>query len=80
VTLVEKGTEVTPVDFEALPRSWLHAHIGTLDRGVCSHRGSNKSSKRYAGAIEMRSHIPRGEAIHFYQDFILKRRPCWFSS
>src|SRR6266851_3729465 len=38
VTLVEKGTEVTPVDFEALPRSWLHAHIGTLDRGVCSHR------------------------------------------
>src|SRR3984893_3128514 len=38
VTLVEKGTEMTPVDFEALPRSWLHAHIGTLGRGLRSHR------------------------------------------
>ena len=27
VTLVEKCTEVTPVDFEALPWPWLHAHI-----------------------------------------------------
>ena len=34
VTLVEKGTEMTPVDFEAFPRSWLHAHIGTLGRSL----------------------------------------------
>src|SRR4030088_1249581 len=38
VTLVEKGTEMTPVDFESLSRSWLHAHIGTLGRGLSSHR------------------------------------------
>ena len=37
VTLVEKGTEMTPVDFEALPRFWLHAQIGTLGRGLRSH-------------------------------------------
>src|SRR5580692_12821257 len=36
VTLVEKGIEVTPVDFEALSWSWLHAHIGTLGRGLRS--------------------------------------------
>src|ERR1700740_2390024 len=38
VTLVEKGTEVPPVDFEAFPRPWLHAHIGTLGRGLSSNR------------------------------------------
>jgi hypothetical protein len=38
VTLVEKGTEMPPVDFEAFPRSWLHAHIGTLDRSLSAHR------------------------------------------
>jgi hypothetical protein len=37
VTLVEKCTEVPPVDFEALSRSWLHTYIDTLGRGVCSH-------------------------------------------
>ena len=36
VTLVEKCTEMPPVDFEALSRSWLHAHIGTLGRGLSS--------------------------------------------
>src|ERR1700730_302370 len=36
VTLVGKGTEMTPVDFEAFTRSWLHAHIGTLGRGLSS--------------------------------------------
>ena len=38
VTLVEKRTEMTPVDFEAFPRPWLHAHISTLDRGLSAHR------------------------------------------
>jgi hypothetical protein len=38
VTLVEKRPEVTPVDFEAFPRSWLHAHIGTLGRSLSSKR------------------------------------------
>src|ERR1700722_16671895 len=38
VPLVEKGTEVTPVDLEAFTRPWLHAHIGTLGRGLSSHR------------------------------------------
>ena len=38
VTLIEKCTEVTPVDFETFPRSWLHAYIGALGRGFSSHR------------------------------------------
>jgi hypothetical protein len=38
VTLVEKCTEVTPVDLEAFTRPWLHAHIGTLGRSLSSHR------------------------------------------
>src|SRR5580693_1312567 len=38
VPLVEKCTEMTPVDFEAFPRSWLHAYIGPLGRGLRSHR------------------------------------------
>jgi hypothetical protein len=38
VTLVEKGTEMTPVDFESFPRPWFHAHIGTLGRGLRSNR------------------------------------------
>src|SRR5713226_7954738 len=37
VALVEQCTEVTPVDFEALPRTWLHAHISTLERSLSSH-------------------------------------------
>jgi len=37
VTLVEKGTEVPPVDFEAFPRPRLHAHIGTLGRSLSSN-------------------------------------------
>ena len=63
VTLVEKCTEVPPVDFEALSRSWLHAHIGTLGRGLqlaprvsnlsgCSDRRS-KPSGRSRCAITM---------------------------
>src|SRR5580692_7700940 len=38
VPLVEKCTEVTPVDFETFSRSWFHAHIGALGRGFSSHR------------------------------------------
>ena len=38
VTLVEKGTEMPPIDFEAFPRSWLHANIGTLGRSLSSNR------------------------------------------
>ena len=38
VTLVEKGTEMPPVDFEAFPRPRLHAHIGTLGRSLSSNR------------------------------------------
>ena len=30
VSLVEKGPEMTPIDFEALSRCGLHAHISTL--------------------------------------------------
>ena len=30
VALVGKSSEMTPVDFEALSRAGLHAHVGTL--------------------------------------------------
>ncbi len=36
VALVEKCTEVTPVDFEALSGRGFHAHISTLDRSLSS--------------------------------------------
>src|SRR5580698_4342405 len=35
--LIGKRVEVPPVDFEAFPRSRLHAHVGALGAGLCTH-------------------------------------------